>query len=89
VRSVFLTGFDLCLRPRLTNAASAQLASLLICLQDIELDDAHDQRLMRLTGRRYSTKDAYYALGDSQGQHDVHGQRIWGSKVPNKVKIFS
>jgi hypothetical protein len=44
---------------------------------------------MRLTGRRYSTKDAYYALDDSQGQHDVHGQRIWGSKVPNKVKIFS
>jgi hypothetical protein len=51
VQNVFQTGFDLCLRPRLTNAASAQLASLLLCLQGITLHDAPDQRLMNLTGK--------------------------------------
>jgi hypothetical protein len=78
VQKVFQTNFDLCLRPRLTNAASAQLASLLLCLQEIVLTDAPNQRLMKLTGKRYSTKDAYSALQCSQDLPDVHGQRIWG-----------
>jgi hypothetical protein len=50
VQYVFQTGFDLCLRPRLTSAASAQLGSLLECLQGITLQDAPDQRVMKLTG---------------------------------------
>jgi hypothetical protein len=89
VQNVFQTGFDLCLRPRLTNAASAQLASLLLCLQEIVLGNDPDQRLMKLTGKRYTSRDAYAALDCSQGPPYVHGQRIWSSRVPNKVKIFS
>lgn len=88
VQRVFSSGFDLCLRPRLTNAASSQLACLLLCLQQITLDEAPDQRLMKLTGKRYTSRDAYQAL-DSQDHQDVNAQRIWGSCVPNKVKIFS
>lgn len=89
VQRVFQTNFDLCLRPRLTNAASAQLATLLSCLQVLQLDDLPDQRLMKLTGKKYTAKDAYNALNNGQGEIDVHGQRIWGSRVPNKVKIFA
>jgi hypothetical protein len=37
VQNVFRNGFDFCLRPRLTNAASAQLDNLLSCLQEITL----------------------------------------------------
>ena len=43
VQHVFRTNFELCLRPRLTDAASAELASLLPCLQDVLPDDAPDQ----------------------------------------------
>jgi hypothetical protein len=68
---------------------SSQLASLLLCLQEITLDDAPDQRLMKLTGKQYTSRDAYYALDCNQEPRDVHGQRIWSSRVPNKVKIFS
>lgn len=89
VQRVFQTNFDLCLRPRLTNAASAQLATLLSCLQVLQLDDLPDHRLMKLTGKKYTAKDAYNALNNGQGEIDVHGQRIWGSRVPNKVKIFA
>jgi hypothetical protein len=89
VQDVFHTGFDLRLRPRLTNAASAQLASLLMCLQGITLQDAPDQRAMKLTGKPFTTRSAYSALDSNQGPPDIHGQRIWSSRVPNKVKIFS
>jgi hypothetical protein len=58
-------------------------------LQEIALDDAPDQQLMKLTGKRYTSRDAYSALDCSQEPQDVHGQRIWGSRVPNKIKIFS
>jgi hypothetical protein len=78
VQRVFQTNFDLCLRPRLTNAASAQLAALLSCLQEIHLDDLQDQRLMKLTGKRYTARDAYYALKNSSGDIDLHGQRKRG-----------
>jgi hypothetical protein len=44
---------------------------------------------MKLTGKRYTSRDAYYALDCSQDPPDVHGQRIWVSRVPSKVKIFS
>jgi hypothetical protein len=89
VQKVFQTGFDLCLCPRLTNAASSQLASLLLCLQAISLDDVLDQRLMKLTNKCYSSRDAYAAFDGGQAPNDVHSQRIWSSRVPNKVKIFS
>jgi hypothetical protein len=44
---------------------------------------------MKLTGKRYTARDAYYALKNSNGDIDLHGQRIWSSRVPNKVKIFA
>lgn len=89
VQMVFQTNFDLCLCPRLTNAASSQLASLLLSLQATTLDDAPDQRLMKLTGKGYTSRDAYIALSSNQDQQDVHANRIWASRVPAKVKIFS
>jgi hypothetical protein len=89
VQKVFQTNFELHLRPRLTNVASSELASLLSCLQVISLDEAHDQRLMKLTRKCYATKDAYAALVQSSDPPDVHGLEIWASRVPHKVKIFS
>jgi hypothetical protein len=89
VQVVFETNFELCLHPRLTNAASSQLASLLICLQATSLVDAPDLRLMKLTGKSYTSRDAYSALAPGQDAPDAHAQRIWTSRVPAKVKIFS
>jgi hypothetical protein len=88
VQFVFQANFDLCLRPRLTSAASSQLAALLSLLQGIELDELPDQRRMKLTGRRFTSRDAYHAITDVESM-DLHGQRVWKTRVPNKVKIFS
>jgi hypothetical protein len=88
VQQVFQTGFDLRLRPRLTSAASHQLDSLLSLLQDITLDDNHDVRLLKLTGRPYTTRDAYAALDSAGDANDIHGRRVWGTRLPNKVKVF-
>jgi len=41
------------------------------------------------TGKRYTTKDAYNALDPSFEHHDIQGHRIWTSRVPHKVKVFS
>jgi hypothetical protein len=76
VQSIFQTGFELSLRPRLTNAASVELDSLLICLQEIELRDGADVRLLKTTGRPYTSKDAYAALDRTQETPDVHGRHI-------------
>lgn len=89
VQRVFQTSFDLCLRPRLTNAASSQLALVLTLLQEVHLEDAPDQRRMKLTGKKYTSRDAYIALTQCEGDPDIHAQRIWTSRVPAKVKIFS
>jgi hypothetical protein len=42
-----------------------------------------------MTGRHYTSKDAYTALDSSQDSTDPVGQRIWRTRVPNKVKIFA
>jgi hypothetical protein len=89
VQFVFQNGFDLRLRPRLTNAASQQLDSLLSSLQDIHLDDGPDVRLLKLTGRPYTTRDAYAALDTSGDANDINGRRVWETKLPNKVKVFA
>lgn len=44
---------------------------------------------MLLTGKKFRTKDAYYALAPSSRQVDLISKQIWDSAVPNKVKIFS
>ena len=77
------------MHPRLTRAAQQERADLLLALQDVHLDDSSDVRLMRLTGKKFSTKDAYSALAPSSGQDDQISKQIWGSAVPNKVKIFT
>jgi hypothetical protein len=89
VQYVFQSGFDLHLRPRLTTAASQQLCHLLESLQEITLTDGHDVRLLKLTDRAYTTRDAYAALDCGGDADDYHGRLIWQTKVPNKVKVFA
>lgn len=89
VQCVFQTRFELCLRPRLTNAASTQLASLLSCLQRIQLCEEPDERQIKLTGKPYTSISAYAAIDSPQNSLDIHGQHIQSTRVPNKVKIFA
>jgi hypothetical protein len=89
VQCVFQNGFDLCLRPRLTTAASFQLDSLMCSLQDYSLREGADSRTLKTTGKPYTTRDAYAALDCNQGSGDEHGRRIWKTRVPNKVKVFA
>jgi hypothetical protein len=76
VQQVFLEGFDLRLRPRLTTAASNQLCSLLSCLQDIRLTDGEDTRVLHTTGKPYTSRDAYAALDKAGDDNGLHGPRI-------------
>lgn len=89
VQCVFQNDFDLRLRPRLTNAASQQLGSLLSLLQGFNLSDSPDVRLLKLTGWPYKTRDAYAALDSTGDSIDTHGRRIWATRLPNKVKVFA
>lgn len=89
VQYVLQNELDLRLRPRLTNAASSQLGSLLQCLQGITLGDGADTRLVKLTGKPYSPRAAYAALDNAGDVDDRHGCRIWSTRLPNKVKIFA
>jgi hypothetical protein len=76
VQSVFQNGFDLQLRPRLTNAASAQLDSLLSCLQEFHLREGPDRRLLKLTNKPYTARSAYAALDSTHDTPDIHGRCI-------------
>jgi hypothetical protein len=87
VQHVFSSGFDLRLRLRL--AARQQLRSLLSSLQDVNLGEGDDVRVVKLTGRPYMTRHAYTTLDDSGDSTDIHGRRIWGTRLPNKVKVFA
>jgi hypothetical protein len=89
VFEVFQNRFELHLRPRLTCTAQCEQANLLLSLQDVHLDNSSDVRLLLLTGKKFRTKDAYSALAPSSGQRDLISKQIWGSAVPNKVKIFA
>jgi hypothetical protein len=75
--------------PRLTNATSAQLDDLLSNLQDYRLGKGSDVRLLKTTGRPFTTRDAYAALDITRSSQDYHGSKIWGTRVQNKVKIFA
>ena len=66
-----------------------QLASLVECLQGMELTDAPDERLLTLSGKPYTSRSAYAALDQVTGTPDAHGRHIWTTRVPNKVKIFA
>lgn len=89
VQWVFQNEFELRLRPRLTNAASVELVNLLSCLQDFTLREGNDKRMLKLTGRPYTSRDAYRSLDNDHGATDPHGCRIWKTRLPNKVKIFA
>jgi hypothetical protein len=89
VQQVFQGEFDLCLRPRLTRAAIAELDSFLAVLQGIHLQEGQDVRRLTTTQLRFSSKDVYDALSPSPSIQDFHGRWIWQTKVPNKVKIFA
>lgn len=89
VQQVFQSGFDLRLRPRLTRAAASKLASLMSVLQGVHLQYGQDVRRLTSTRKPFNTKDAYSMLAPSPSTQDLHGRWIWGTKVPNKVKIFA
>jgi hypothetical protein len=89
VQYIFQHDFDLRLRPRLTTAASQELRSLLDSLQDIDLVDRHDIRLLKSIGKPYNTRAAYVALDGAGDEGDHHGRLIWKTQVPAKVKIFA
>jgi hypothetical protein len=89
VQQVFQDRFDLRLRPRLTAAAAAELASLMSALQEVRLQEGQDVRRLTSTGKPFKSRDAYDMLAPSPSLQDFHGRWIWGSKVPNKVKIFA
>lgn len=76
MQCVFQNGFELCLRPRLTTAASIQLDSLMCSLQDYSLREGTDSRTLKTTGKPYTTHDAYAALDCNRDSGDVHGRRI-------------
>ena len=44
---------------------------------------------MKLNGKRYTARAAYVALDTRGDAQDAHGHRIWSTRMPNKVKIFS
>lgn len=89
MQQVFQDGFDLRLHPRLTAAAAAELASLMSALQEVHLQEGQDVRRLTSTGKPFKSRDAYDMLAPSPSLQDFHGRWIWGSKVPNKVKIFA
>ncbi|CAD6207229.1 unnamed protein product [Miscanthus lutarioriparius] len=89
VQDVFQARFDLRLRSRLTNAAATQLADLLLCLQETNLGDGADERRLKHTGKVFTARDAYATPDRRSDTPDVHGRHIWGTRLPNKVKIFA
>jgi hypothetical protein len=58
-------------------------------LPGIVLGHEPDERRLKVTGRPYTSREAYIALEPRQGSPDLIGQRIWKMQVPNKVKIFA
>ncbi|CAD6256295.1 unnamed protein product [Miscanthus lutarioriparius] len=48
-----------------------------------------DIRRLTSTQKPFKTRDAYNMLALAPSLQDFHGQWIWGTKVPNKVKIFA
>jgi hypothetical protein len=58
-------------------------------LQEFELRDGADERLLKTTGKPYTSKAAYAALDRTQEMPDMHGRHIWATRVPNKVKVFA
>jgi len=76
------------LRPRLTSIAVEELSRLLPLLYQVQLTgDMDDQRITTTSGA-FRTKDVYEMLRPPS-QTDENAPVIWGTRVPNKVKIFA
>lgn len=75
------------LRTRLTNAASAQLASVLSLLQDVAPSVLPDDRF--LTHSVTFSARCAYSLLSSADETDPHADYIWISRATIKVKIFA
>jgi hypothetical protein len=56
-------------------------------LQDMHLQEGQDVRRLTSTRKPFKSRDAYTILSPSPSTQDFHGRWIWGTKVPNKVKI--
>ena len=85
VSDVLQNGVESGLRNRLTMAATQQLAALSLLLQGTTLTDDADSRLL-LDGSAFSTRGAYVGIQTALLNPDA--DRVWASRVPNKVKIF-
>jgi hypothetical protein len=46
-------------------------------------------RVLKTTGKPFTSRDAYAALDRRHETPDTHGRRIWETCVPNKVKVFA
>ena len=86
VSHVMHNGLLATLRNRLTNVASAELASVLSLLQDVTTSNAPDDRF--LTHGSSFTSRCAYSLLSSDHELDLNAGHIWGSKAPIKVRIF-
>ncbi|KAJ1260787.1 hypothetical protein BS78_10G258800 [Paspalum vaginatum] len=88
VQFVLQRDFDLHLRPRLTTAAAGELTSLMQIISQVQVSETPDERWLRSTTLAFSSRGAYAILSNTVATDD-NGQRIWKTKVPNKVKIFA
>jgi hypothetical protein len=65
------------------------LELLLDILQDFDLEEGHDIRLLKSADCPYTTRAAYALLDNLGDVNDRHGSLIWKTQLPNKVKIFA
>lgn len=89
VQQVISHDFEMHLRPRLTRAAAAELESLMIVLQDTQLQEGQDIR--RMTATRNRSKPGMLTLHwpPLPACKTFMGDGFGGTKVPNKVKVFA
>jgi hypothetical protein len=86
VADVMQSGIEANLRPRLTSAASADLSSLLVLLQEQHFSAEPDRRTM-LCGAPFSSKEAYIQLHSHLANADL--MPIWKSRLPHRIRVFA
>jgi hypothetical protein len=80
------TRFESNLRPRLTSAASAELFSLSVLLQDQQISAEADGRTM-LCDVPFSSKEAYLQLHSHLANADL--MPIWKSRLLHRIWVFA
>ncbi|KAI4975425.1 hypothetical protein ZWY2020_049032 [Hordeum vulgare] len=76
------------LRNRLTAAAEQELEILSNVVYVIVLSDEHDSRTMSWGTDIAVTTGSLYRATSLHGMQYRHANRIWGTKLPRKIKIF-